>query len=58
MIAACVKNDRGDLLPYTAQSTLQGCKEHAEKFWGPEVWSALQRMGCKIVQIEIREIHE
>ncbi len=57
-IGACVKNDKGHLLPYTVASTMSQCEEEAVKRWPDGLWDKLKSLGCKIVQINIEEIGE
>lgn len=52
-LAAVVVNDRGEILPYTVQSTREQCAEAAEAFWGTEVWNRLQTLGSRVVSCEI-----
>ena len=52
-IAAVVINDNGHILPYTVQSTMSQCEEHAIERWGDSTWTKLQELGCRVVQCEI-----
>lgn len=55
-IAAMLKNDLGQLLPYTCQSTMSGCEE-----WCSENianFPKVLELGGKIVQVEITELGE
>lgn len=54
-IGAVVKNDKGQLLPYTCQSTMSQCEEHAAKFFGV-AWPRLKELGARVVQVEITEV--
>jgi hypothetical protein len=53
-LAACIKSDLGNLLPHTMRGSIQECEEYATT----EVlaWERLKELGCKIVQVEIREV--
>jgi hypothetical protein len=50
-LAACLKNDKGELLPYTVQSTIQQCEEFCEKFF--PAWERMKELGYKVVQVNI-----
>lgn len=50
---AVVLNDLGQLLPYTAQSSISLCEERAEERWGKEGWQKLKDLGAKIVTVEV-----
>lgn len=55
-IAAMVLSDRGELLPYTCQSTMSLCEEEA-----PNVlvaWDKMKMLGAKVVQVEITTLEE
>lgn len=51
-----LKNNLGQLLMYTAQSTMQGCEEHCRERWGDEHFEKILDLGGKIVHIEVQEI--
>ena len=55
-IAAMVLNDKGDLLPYTCQSTMEQCEEEAPKILLG--WDAMKMLGAKVVQVEITTLEE
>lgn len=52
-MACVVVNDKGDILPYTVQSTFQRCKEAAIERWGEDIWNRLVALGARIVECEI-----
>lgn len=53
-IGACVKDEKGNLLPYTVQSTKSSCEDYCyERFIS---WDKLKELGCEIVQVEIIEV--
>jgi hypothetical protein len=56
LIAAMVLNDKGDLLPYTCQSTMEQCEEEAPKILLG--WDAMKMLGAKVVQVEITTLEE
>lgn len=56
-IGAVVKNDKGQLLPYTCQSTMSQCEEKAASFFST-AWPRLQELGAKVVQVEIIETED
>lgn len=51
-IAACVLNDQGVMLPYTARSTKEQVEEWAAEYYGP-AWNRLKELGCRVVQIRM-----
>ena len=53
-ICAVVVNNMGDILTYTVRSTKQQCEEHAIEFFGENVWNMLVKLGCKVVQCELK----
>jgi hypothetical protein len=55
-IVAMLKNDLGQLLPYTCQATKSQCEEWcAKNLLG---WPRLQELGAKIVHVEVTEVPE
>lgn len=52
-LAACLKNDKGQLLPYTTQSTMSQCEEFCADFF--PAWEKMKELGSKIVQVRIIE---
>lgn len=50
-IAAMVLSDRGELLPYTCQSTMSQCEEEAPKVLA--AWDKMKELGARVVQVEI-----
>ena len=55
-VAAAVLNDKGDILPYTTQSTVSQCEESARERWGEEAWGRLQELGARVIQVEITHV--
>jgi hypothetical protein len=55
-IAAVLKNDLGQLLPYTCQSTMSQCREWCES--NIANFPKVLELGAKIVQVEITELGE
>ena len=53
-IAAMLKNNHGDLLPYTCQTYTSQCEEWCEK--NIPNFARHKELGAKVVQVEIREI--
>ena len=54
-IAAMVKNDRGELLPYTCKRYTSQVEDWCAQNW-PDTWNKLQALGAKIVLVEISEV--
>lgn len=54
-ICAVVINDRGEILPYTCQSTKDACEE-----WCKEnlAWEKMKEFGAKVVQAELALLEE
>lgn len=57
-IAAMVLNDKGELLPYTCQSTMEQCEEEMPNIVTPWGWEQMKKLGAKVVQVEIRTLDE
>lgn len=57
-IAAVVVNEKGDILPYTVQSTISQCEEKAIDLFGKNTWENLISIGARIVQCEIILLNE
>lgn len=55
-LAAMVLNDKGELLPYTCQSTMSQCEENAEDILAG--WEAMKKLGAKVVQVEVRTLDD
>lgn len=51
---AVIRNDRGELLPYSCQSTISQVEEWAVQFFGPEIWEKLKKRGETIVSFEAK----
>jgi predicted HD phosphohydrolase len=58
MIAACLKNDLGDLLVSTTRSTQQQVEEFCIDYFGEETFDRLIRLGARIVSINIEELND
>jgi hypothetical protein len=59
IIAAMVLSDKGELLPYTCQGTMEQCEEEAPNvFAGEWTWNKLKELGAKVVQVEISTLEE
>ena len=52
-LAAVVVNDRGEILPYSAQATKERCEEHAKEFFGECVWDQVKALGGRVALCEI-----
>lgn len=52
-ICAVVVNDIGQILIYTAQSTIERCEAEAVGRWG-DAWYKMKELGAKVVQAELR----
>lgn len=50
-LAAMVLSDKGELLPYTCQSTMSQCEEEAPNVLA--AWEEMKKLGAKVVQVEI-----
>jgi hypothetical protein len=55
-LAAAVLNDKGDILPYTVQSTVSQCEERSVVRWGEKAWKRLQEKGARVIQVEIAHV--
>jgi hypothetical protein len=55
-LAAMVLSDKGELLPYTCQSTISQCEEEAPNVLA--AWERMKELGAKVVQVEIRILDE
>ena len=51
VIAAAVLSDRGELLPYTCQGSMQYCEEKASKTLAG--WDRMKELGARVVQVWI-----
>lgn len=51
--AAVVVNNRGEILPWTVQTTQEQVKEAIIEKYGDEIWNAWIRVGCKVVVCQI-----
>lgn len=56
MLAAMVKNNRGELLPYTCQGTQAQCEEEAMVRWSADTWYKLKKLGASVVAVNVTEI--
>jgi len=51
-VCAVVVNDKGQILPYTCQGTMQTCEEWCEENL-PGAWPTMEKLGAKVVQAEL-----
>ena len=53
---ACVKNEKGELLSYSVKYCKSVVEDWAKAYYGDEYWTRLKSLGCKVVNIEVKEI--
>lgn len=50
---SAVVNEKGQIQGHTIRYCHSQCEEDAITFYGEEIWTALKRIGCRIIDIKV-----